>query len=456
ALGGRARPLRPGDRAVVGSLGLEPFRVNHSIADAVGLAIHTPLGTVVHSGDFKFDQTPVDGQVADFHRLADLGDRGVLLLLSDSTNAERPGYTPSEWVVGESFDRIFPTAPGRVLVACFASNLPRIQQVFAAARRHGRRVAVVGRSLEKVVEVAQGLGYLEVPADSLVPVEQMDRVPARGVVVLTTGSQGEPMSALTRMAAGEHKRVEIQPTDTVIIAASPVPGNERLVHRTVDNLFRLGARVIQNSVSGVHVSGHASQEELKLMLNLVRPRFFIPVHGQYRHLVSHAALAESLGIPRSNILLGENGTLFQFTARSAAVAGRVPAGNVLVDGLGVGDVGSVVLRDRRQLSSEGLLVVVVVQDKESGGLLSGPDIVSRGFVYVKESEPLLEEAKRLAREVVAEAGAQHQGVRVQAGGPATQAPEWGNLKGRLREVLGRHLFEKTGRRPMILPIVMEV
>lgn len=440
---GDLRCVKPRDVLNLGPFRVEFFRVSHSIADSVGLAIHTPVGTIVHSGDFKVDQTPVDGVVMDFHKLAELGDHGVLVLLADSTNAERPGYTMSERVVGETFDETFRTAKERIIIATFASNVHRLQQAITTAHKYQRKVAVVGRSMVNVVNVASELGYLTIPADTLVDVEDLNRVPRNKLAILTTGSQGEPMSALTRMAMADHRWVEIVPGDTVIISAIPIPGNEKLVARTIDLLFRQGAEVIYESVSGIHVSGHASQEELKLMINLVRPKFFVPVHGEYRHLIKHAQLAQKLGIPRENIFVAENGQVLEFTRHRGSISGRVTAGRVLVDGLGVGDVGNIVLRDRKQLSQDGIMVVVVTIDKECGCVIAGPDIVSRGFVYVRESEGLMEDARervRLALEKCED----------------RKITEWAAIKSNIRDVLGKFLYEKTRRRPMILPIIMEV
>jgi ribonuclease J len=439
----KGKLVRPGDSIRVGPFQVEFFRVNHSIPDPVGFAIRTPVGTVVHTGDFKFDHTPVDGEVTQFHKLAELGDEGVLALLSDSTNAERPGYTMSERTVGDTLDEVIATAKGRVIIASFASNVHRLQQAIISASRHGRKVAVVGRSMENVTGVAAELGYLRSPNGTLVEVEELNRFPANRQVILTTGSQGEPMSALTRMAAAEHRRVEIIPGDTVIIAANPIPGNEKLVARTVDNLFRRGADVVYERVSGVHVSGHASQEELKLMLNLIRPRFFVPVHGEYRHLIRHAQLATSLGIPRQNVLVGENGTIFEFTANSGTMAGKVTAGQVMVDGLGVGDVGNIVLRDRKLLAEDGVIIVVLAMGKQSKQLLSGPDLVSRGFVYVREAEKLMDEAKGKVREAVDKC-------------VERKVTDWTSIKGVVRDSLSKFVYDRTKRRPMILPIIMEI
>lgn len=443
ALHEASRTVRPGDVVRAGVFQVEFFRVNHSIPDACGFAIHTPVGLAVHTGDFKFDHTPVDHEVADFHKLAELGDRGVLVLLSDSTNAERPGFTGSESSVGRALADVIGQAKQRVLVATFASNVHRIQQVFLAAHLHQRKVAVVGRSMENVVTVAHELGYLHAPEGTLISVDDIGRFPANQLVILTTGSQGEPMSALARMATAEHKKVEIVPGDTVIISATPIPGNEVSVARTIDNLYRRGAHVVYSREAGVHVSGHGSQEELKLMLSLLRPRFFVPVHGEYRMLVHHAQLAEQVGVSKENILIGENGSVLEFTPQSAAQVGKVQAGRVLVDGLGVGDVGNIVLRDRKQLAEDGVIVVVVAVDRENNAVVSGPDIVSRGFVYVRESENLIEEARGKIRETLERCEERN-------------LSDWSAVKQMVRDVLGRFLYDRTRRRPMVLPIVVEV
>jgi ribonuclease J len=435
--------VKPLESVRIGCFRVEFFRVNHSIPDAVGLAIHTPIGIIVHTGDFKFDQTPIDGDITDFHKIAELGDQGVLVLLSDSTNVERPGYTFSEKFVGNTFDDVFRLAKERIIVASFASNVHRIQQVIDVSCKYKRKVAVIGRSMINVVGIASDLGYLTIPEGTLIDMDEIDDYPPNRVTILTTGSQGEPMSALTRMAMGEHKKVEICSGDTIIISANPIPGNEKLVARTIDYLFRQGAEVVYESVSGVHVSGHASQEELKFMLNLVRPKFFVPVHGEYRHLIRHAELAREVGIPAKNVFIAENGHVLQFSANKGRHAGKVTAGNVLVDGLGVGDVGNIVLRDRKQLSQDGILIVVVTIEKSSGKVLAGPDIVSRGFVYVRESEDLIEEAKQKVQVVLARCEEQ-------------RITEWSVIKNNVRDNLGRFLYERTRRRPMILPIIMEV
>lgn len=435
------RVIKPRDVVAIGPFRAEFIRVSHSIPDAVAVAVHTPLGTVLDTGDFKIDHTPVDGEVTDFYRLAQLGEKGVLALLSDSTNVERPGYTMSERVVGQTFDQTFRQARERIIIASFATNIHRLQQAILTAHNHGRRVAVVGRSMVNAVSIACELGYLRIPNGTLAELEEANRLPRDRVVFLTTGSQGEPMSALTRMAMRDHRQVEIVPGDTILISAAPIPGNEKLIARIIDQLFRQGARVIHEPALGIHVSGHASQEELKLMINLVRPRYFIPIHGEYRMLIKHAELAREMGIPPENVFVVENGQVVEFNRNGARLAGRVPAGRVLVDGLGIGDVGDIVLRDRRQLSQDGILIAVVTINHESGRVVAGPDIVSRGFVYVRESEQLMEEAKARVREALDHC----QGVS-----------EWAPIKARVRDVLGKFLFERTGRRPMILPIIMEV
>ncbi|MDS1029057.1 ribonuclease J [Bacillota bacterium LX-D] len=435
--------VKPRDRIKIGPFEVEFIRVSHSIPDAVALAIHTPIGTVVHTGDFKLDQTPVDGEVVDFYKLAQLGENGVLVLMSDSTNVERPGFTMSEKSVGQTFEDAFNQAKERIIIASFASNVHRLQQIITTAHKFGRKVAVAGRSMVNVVNVAQEHGYLNIPKGTLVEIDDIINMPKEKVVIITTGSQGEPMSALTRMAMSDHKRLEIIPGDTVIISATPIPGNEKLVARTIDHLFKQGADVIHEAVSGIHVSGHASQEDLKLMLNLIKPKFFIPVHGEHRMLVKHARLAQEVGIPENNIFVADNGQIIEFSRNRGSFAGKVTAGRVLVDGLGVGDVGNIVLRDRKQLSQDGILIVVVTLNKDTGNVVAGPDIVSRGFVYVRESEELMEDAKEKVRQSLEKCAER-------------QVTEWSTIKSNVRDTLGKFLYEKTRRRPMIMPIIMEV
>jgi len=429
----------------LGTITASFFKTNHSIPDSVGVALDTPEGVVVHTGDFKFDQTPVNEQYADLHRMAEIGKKGVLALLSDSTNAERPGYTGSEKSVGVEIEEVFRKAKQRVVIATFASNIHRVQQVFDAAAATNRKVTVIGRSMVNVVSIASELGYLHIPDGMLIEPEEVNKLAADRVVILSTGSQGEPMSALTRMARSTHRKVDILPGDTVIIAATPIPGNERYVGRTVDELFRIGANVIYGpgSVTGVHVSGHGSQEELKLMLNLMKPKYFIPIHGEYRMLRQHGLLAESVGIDREDIFICDIGDTVEVQNGVARKGSKVQSGNILIDGLGVGDVGNIVLRDRKLLSQDGILVVVVTLSKQDGKILSGPDIISRGFVYVRESEGLLEEANRIVTNTLTKL--MNENVN-----------EWASLKTNVKDALGRFLYEQTRRRPMILPIIMEV
>ncbi len=439
----KGHEVRPGKPDRVGPFEVTPFRVNHSIPDAFGFAVKTAVGTIIDTGDFKFDQTPVDGQVADYRALGDFSQEGVLALLSDSTNAERPGYTPSEKVVGQRLREIFWNRPGRILITTFASNVHRIQQVLDAAKSVGRKVGVTGRSMCDTVDIASRLGYLRVPKETLVEMDELNRLPDERVVLLTTGSQGEPMSALTRIASGEYRKAGIKTGDTVVIAATPVPGNETLVARTVDLLFRQGADVIYEQSSGVHVSGHASQEELKMMMNIVAPRFFVPVHGEWRHMVRNAQLARDTGILNENIFLVENGSVLEFARDRVRLAGRVPWGQVMVDGLGVGDVGDVVLRDRRQLAQDGIVLVSVAVDPANGEILSGPEIISRGFVYARESEQLIDEAKDRVRASL-------------SGIYADGARDWPKVKSRVRQALSSFFNERTRRRPMVIPVILEV
>lgn len=419
------------------------IHMNHSIPDGVALAIETPLGVIIHSGDFKFDQTPVDGRVADYHTIAQYGRQGVLAVLCDSTNAHRPGYTPSEKIVGRTFDDIFGKTRDRIIIATFASNIHRIQQAFDVAMKHGRKVAVVGRSMINNVKIAHELGYLNFPDEIHIPLEEVDRYPAHRVLILSTGSQGEPLSGLTRMAAQSHNKVNIVPGDTVILSSTPVPGNEKLVNRVINGLAKAGARVIYQGVADVHVSGHASQEEIKLLLNLARPKYVIPFHGEYRHITAYGRLVDDLGMPQDSVIPLSNGDVLEFCEEGARIAGRVPAGIVLVDGLGIGDVGNVVLRDRQLLAQDGVLVMVVTINRKERKLAAGPDIVTRGFVYVRESEDLICHAKEQVQRALEEC------LR-------SEVTDWAALKSAAKEALGSFLFERTKRRPMILPIIMEV
>ncbi len=430
------------DRIEEGAFAVEFFRVNHSIPDAVGIVIHTPIGSIVHTGDFKMDQTPVDGERLDVHKLAELGNGNVLLLMSDSTNAERPGYTMSEKTVGSTINDVFASSNDRIIVATFSSNVHRIQQVVDAATKYDRKIAFVGRSMENVVKISTELGYLNIPKNVMIDIDSQNRYPANKVVIVTTGSQGEPLSALTRMSVGMHRKVSLSPNDTVLISATPVPGNEKMVGKTINNLYQRGVNVVYGSMSGVHVSGHASSEELKMMLNLVRPKYFMPVHGEYRHLINHRKLAMNVGLEKENIFLLENGNVLSITDTKAEITGKVTAGRTLIDGLGVGDVGNIVLRDRKLLSEDGIMVVVATIDKEVG-LVSGPDIVSRGFVYVRESESLMENARSVVVDCLEACFSEN-------------IKEWSVMKTLIRQELGQFLYEKTRRKPIILPILMEV
>jgi len=433
-------PAEPRHPVRIGPFEVELVHVNHSIPQACAVAVRTPVGTVVCTSDFKFDQTPIGEGPTDFSRLAEIGEAGVLVALMDSTNVERPGYAPSERVVGAALDDIFARSHGRILVTTFASNVHRVQQIFETAGRHDRKVAVAGRSMVDTVAIASELRALKVPRGTLVPLEQVRRLPERQVAILTSGSQGEPLSALTRMAAGTHRAVTIKSGDTVVFSATPIPGNEAMVGRTINQLYRQGAQVIHGAE--VHASGHACQEELKLMLTLLRPTFFIPVHGEYRHLVLNQRLATSVGIPEERTLLAENADRIDVSAGRMARTGTIEAGTVLVDGLGIG-VGEAVLRDRRHLAQDGVLIALVALDRQSGDLLGEPDIVSRGFVYMRESGDLIEECKKRVREAV---------IRCRDRG----ATEWGAVRSAIRETLGRYLFDQTHRQPMILPLLVEL
>ena len=435
------RPLRPRERIETGPFAVEPIRVTHSIVDGIGLAIGTPVGTLVHTGDFKLDPSPLDGEPPDYRKFAELGAEGVLVLCSDSTNVDRPGHTRSEIEVGAALAARFERAAGRIIVATFASHVHRIQQVLDLAARGGRRVALLGRSVEKNVAIAAELGYLRVPAGLIVPLEALAEVPASRQVILSTGSQGEPHSALALMAAGEHKYVRVERGDLVIISARVIPGNERTIGRVVNALYRLGAEVLYEANAFVHVSGHASQDDLKLMLALTRPRYFVPVHGEYRHLLGHARLAESVGIPPERVFLVEDGTGVEVTKTGARAVGGFPAGRVLVDGTGVGDVGGVVLRDRQILAEDGVIAVALTVDR-AGALVAGPDVASRGVVYVKENEPLLDELRAAAAKALAD-----------------RAPDtpWDRdaAAARVRAAVRAFVNQRFGRKPVVLPIILE-
>ena len=436
--------VKPGDHIPFGAFDVELIHVNHSIPDAVALAIRCKAGTIIQTGDFKIDTTPIDGEMIDLARFAEIGKEGVLCLLSDSTNAERPGYTESERKVGEAFQRLFAKAGNRrLIVASFASNVHRVQQIIDVAQSLGRKVALSGRSLENVVAIGTELGYLHVPDGLLVSIDMVNRYPADQMVIITTGSQGEPMSALTRMAFSDHRKVSICPNDCVIISANPIPGNEKTVSKVVNELMKLGAEVVYEKMYDVHVSGHACQEEQKLMLGIIKPKYFIPVHGEQKHLRKHAGLALSMGMDPKNILIADNGVEVSLSEKEFRVSGNVPSGRVFVDGYGVGDVGSIVLRDRKHLAQDGLIIVVATIDSKTGELLSGPDVVSRGFVYVRESEELIEDACKVAQRILEDCAAHN-------------VHDWSSIKLKLRDEVSHLMYERTKRSPMILPIVVEI
>ena len=426
-----------------GSIKVEFIRSNHSIPDSVMLAIHTPVGVVLHTGDFKVDFTPIDDQLMDLGRIAELGNKGILALMADSTNSERKGYTMSERTIGEVFDRLFQNNKKRIVVATFASNVHRVQQIVNSAKEYGRKIAVCGRSMINMIETAREIGYIDAPENMFIDIDMIKNYTDDQLVIITTGSQGETMSALTRMAAGEHKKVVITPNDMVIISATPIPGNEKLVSNVINDLMQIGAEVIYSALENVHVSGHACQEEQKLIISLAKPKYFIPVHGEYRQLRAHAETAKLMGIPAENIFILENGKTLELNRDKAEITVSVPCGKILVDGLGVGDVGNIVLRDRQHLSQDGLIVIVMTMDGSTGEIVSGPDVVSRGFVYVRESETLMDDVKKVINEEVRMF--EEEGVR-----------DWSTIKSTLKDDLRDYIFQRTKRNPMILPIIMEI
>ncbi len=434
--------VKQGQTIVLGKMRVEFIRSCHSIPDSVALAIHTPVGTIVHTGDFKIDYTPIDDQKIDLGRLAELGNRGVLALLSDSTNAERKGYTMSESTVGEVFDKLFSNCKKRIVIATFASNMHRIQQIVNSSVKNNRKIAVCGRSMINMIQTSVELGYINAPKNVFIDVDMIKNYTDEQLVIITTGSQGEPMSALTRMANGEHKKVNINSNDLVIISATPIPGNEKFVSKVIDDLMKIGAEVVYSALADVHVSGHACQEEQKLMLSLVRPKFFVPVHGEYRQLIAHKNTAKLMGIPDENIILLKNGRVLEINENEAKLTGTVPVGKVFVDGLGVGDVGNIVLRDRQHLSQDGLIIVVLTMDSK-GNVVAGPDIISRGFVYVRESENLMEDVKNLVNIEVMKCEDNH-------------ITDWSTIKTTIRDSLRDYIMQTTKRNPMILPIIMEL
>lgn len=436
--------VTPGQTIILGEkFKVEFIRSTHSIPDSVMLAITTPVGTVLHTGDFKVDYTPIDGKMMDFGRIAELGNKGILALMADSTNAERKGFTMSESSVGEVFDKLFIHCTKRIVVATFASNVHRVQQIVNSAVKYGRKIAVCGRSMINMITTARALGYIECPEDLFIDIDQINTYNDEQLVIITTGSQGEPMSALTRMAAGDHRKVKITPNDLVIISANPIPGNEKFVSKVIDDLMQIGAEVVYSALADVHVSGHACQEEQKLILALAKPKYFIPVHGEYRQLIAHGETAHDMGIETKNIFYMSNGRTLELDEDEAKFAGSVPSGRVLVDGLGVGDVGNIVLRDRQHLSQDGLIVIVLTMDSNTGEVVAGPDVISRGFVYVRESENLMDDVKSVVRHEISKC--EQRGIR-----------DWSTIKSTVRENLRDYIFMKTKRNPMIIPIIMEV
>ncbi len=422
---------------------IEIIRSTHSIPDSVMLAITTPAGTILHTGDFKVDYTPIDGKIMDLGRIAEIGNQGILALMSDSTNSERKGFTMSESSIGEVFDKLFLHCTKRIVVATFASNVHRIQQIVNSAVKYNRKIAVCGRSMINMIETARELGYIKCPENIFIDIDMINSYTDEQLVIITTGSQGEPMSALTRMAAGDHRKVKITPNDLVIISATPIPGNEKFVSKVIDDLMQIGAEVVYSSLEAVHVSGHACQEEQKLILALTKPKYFIPVHGEYRQLRAHSETAQSMGIDKEHIIMMSNGRILEINEDGAELTGSVQSGRVLVDGLGVGDVGSVVLRDRQHLSQDGLIVIVLTMDSSTGEVVAGPDVISRGFVYVKESENLMDDVKSVVRHEIKKC--EERGIR-----------DWATIKSAARENLRDYIFMKTKRNPMIIPIIMEV
>ena len=435
--------VNQGETINFGKMQIEFIRSCHSIPDAVALGIHTPIGTIIHTGDFKIDYTPIDDERMDFGRLAELGNKGVLALMSDSTNAERKGYTMSESTVGEVFEKLFLNCTKRIVVATFASNVHRVQQIVNSSVKYGRKIAVCGRSMINMIKTAIELGYIQVPDNVFIDIDMINNYTDEQLVIITTGSQGETMSALTRMASGEHRKVTITPNDLVIISATPIPGNEKFVSKVIDDLMKIGAEVVYSALEDVHVSGHACQEEQKLMLALTKPKYFIPVHGEYRHLIAHIETAKKMGVASEDCFIMTNGRILELNENEAKLTGIVPSGRILVDGLGVGDVGNIVLRDRQHLAQDGLIVIVLTMDSATGEVVAGPDVISRGFVYVRESENLMDDVKRVIREEMEKCEQKH-------------IKEWAVIKSNLKDNLRDYIYQKTKRNPMILPIFMEV
>lgn len=433
--------VKPRDTVKLGEFTVEFIRVTHSIVDGVGLGIHTPYGLIVHTGDFKIDPTPVDGELLDFYKFSEFGDRGTLLLMSDSTNAEKGGFTYSEKEVRRAFEDIFSAAPGRLIIATFASNIHRIQQVIDVAVKHGRKIAICGKSMVSNAQIALDLGYLRLPAKTWLGLDEISKLPDREVAIITTGSQGEPMSVLSRIATGEHKTIKIKPDDTVVLSAKVIPGNERSIGKIINHLFRRGANVIYEKVSEVHVSGHASKEELKLMLNLVRPKYFMPVHGEYRHLIYHSKLAEKLNIPKENIFIMQDGNVLEINGEGARKNGKVHSGRTFIDGKG--DIKDIVLRDRWRLAHDGIVLVLISMEKPSGHITSGPDIISRGFIFEEASTDVISDARRVVAETI-------------TGLDPEVLQDLTLMKARIRNTLKKHIYKTMNRRPMIVPVIFEV
>ncbi|MFW2503329.1 ribonuclease J [Clostridium diolis] len=435
--------VKPGDIIETGNFNIEFIRTNHSIADSVSIALHTPIGIIVHTGDFKIDFTPIDGEIIDLQRYAQLGKKGVLLLMADSTNATRSGYTMSEKTVGETLNNLFIKADGRVIVATFASSIHRVQQIANASIKNGRKIAFSGRSMEKISEVAMSLGYLFIPEEMIIDLNDVKKYPDNKVTIITTGSQGEPMAALTRIAAGNHRSIQLEKGDTVIISSTPIPGNKKAVSSVVDDLTEKGAKVIYEAIEDIHVSGHACEQELRLIQALLKPKFFVPVHGEYRHLLSHSKIAENMGMDKSNIFILEIGDVLELARNKAEITNKVPAGRVLIDGLGVGDIGNIVLRDRKNLAKDGIITVVIVINKESKTVISGPDIITRGFVYVRDSEELMREIRRIVSKSVERC-------------LDNDVTGWSEIKSAIRREVNTYVYTKMKRKPMVLPVIAEI
>ncbi len=435
--------VKPGDIIEIGNFEIEFIRTNHSIADSCSIALHTPVGIIVHTGDFKVDFTPIDGEVIDLQRYAQLGKKGVILLMADSTNAIRKGYTMSEKTVGETLENLFTKADARVIVATFASNIHRVQQIANASVKNGRKIAFSGRSMERISEVAMTLGYLFIQEEMIIDLNEIRKYPNEKITIITTGSQGEPMAALTRIAAGTHRSIQIEKGDTVIVSATPIPGNKKAVSNVINDLTEKGAKVIYEAIEDIHVSGHACEQELRLIHALLKPKFFIPVHGEYRHLINHAKIAENMGMDKSNIFILETGDIFELSRNKAQITGKVPSGRVLIDGMGVGDVGNIVLRDRKNLAEDGIITVVIAIDRENRIIIAGPDIITRGFVYVRDSEKLIRDIRGIV-------------VRSVERCLNNNVTQWSEIKNTIRREIDTFVYTKMKRKPMVLPVITEV